>query len=139
MEIPAGGRRPAPHLSAPAAGGRFRCLLQGSPDCIWKNMFSAERKQCSTFFPALRLFCPPDGQMIHINYCFPAGFFLTFQRCTLVEPVERYERTRSLPTHSSKQESDSASIRPGLPARRSIQLQERSRRHAAAPSLHPHR
>lgn len=59
----------------------------------------------------LPVFSPP-GQIIHINYCFPAVFLLTFQRLMLAEPVQRCGHTRSLPTLLSKQESDAASIRP---------------------------
>lgn len=150
MEIAAGGRCPAPDrlsgqipVLVPLCSCRYCRAPARTCCCRLFQMFAAgfamitfvetcfpsrqrqKGRNAQLFFQPYVCFppphLPPHGQIIHINYCFPAVLLLTFQWCTLFEPVERYEHARSLPTHSSKQESDTASIRPGLPARCSIQ------------------
>lgn len=137
------GRFLRPFLSAPispgelqpgrAAGGLLSDVCRGfRRDSISKkHVFPTDKSEKEA---KLNLLPPPtpvwlpdlqNDKMIHINYGFPAVFLLTFQRRALVEPVERCERARSLPTLSSEQESDSASIRRGLPARHSLQVEER--------------
>lgn len=71
------------------------------------------------FFPSLFVWFFP--LMVKLSILIIVAFLLTFPPRAFAEPVERYERARSLPTHSSKQESDAASIRPDSQHVRSIQ------------------
>lgn len=164
FEIPAGGGCPAPnrlnwtnsfngsslhlsslwsHIQGMLPVGVSDFCRRFWDDCIHTTCYFPTEKSKNEkmlkfwgFLPSILPVFSPPGQIIHINYCLPAVFLLTFQQLTLVEPVQRCERARSLPTLSSKQESDTASIRPRLAARRSIQPGEnRSCRHATAPLL----